>query len=84
MGRIRRLSRLRWLHDREYREALRLVKSAQSFQIVDYTDKGIAIKMPAHLVSTWNAMPPDIQQQFMDDVDAARQDDDRRNHEWRG
>jgi hypothetical protein len=81
VSRIRRLRPwARWL-DRDVRAARARHLETLQFQIVDYTDSGVAVKMPVDLVPQWEAMPAEVRAQFLADVDQQHFDDEL--HEWR-
>lgn len=85
MGKIRKLRPwARWF-DRDVRAAQIRHELAMQFQVVDYTDAGVAIKMPVELVPQWEAMDHDTRQAFMADVDRQRfkAEDADALHDWR-
>lgn len=72
MGKIRKLRPwARWF-DTDVRAAQARHMATLQYQIVDYTDGGIAVKMPVEMVPQWEAMPAEVRAQFMADVDAKK------------
>lgn len=85
MSQIRRLRPWsRWL-DRGTRAAHVRHLHSLNFQVVDYTDGGIAVKMPVELVPQWEAMPAETRAEFMADVDRQHfgEGDINQLHDWR-
>lgn len=87
MGKIRKLKPwARWLdHDARAAHARHL--RSLDFQVVDYTEGGLAIKMPVDLVPQWDAMPPETRAQFMADIDQQHLHGGPRAdgyHDWQG